>query len=316
MPGEANVPQWHLEVLDLSLTRKEINTDRFKDQTLQIFDGPTEALERERTQRPDLKWVADTSDKLYFRRMSRDQHKADVCLANTDTGEVKSLIEERMNTYVEVKPIRLVRNGEEIIFWSERDGWGHYYRFDGNGTLKNQITSGEYVTEDILGLDEKTGALTFSAEGREQGENPYFTHLYNVRLDGTGLKLLDPGNSSHAFAVADDGRYFVDNASSVNSAPRSILYDRAGAQTIDLATTDLSALMDSGFHMPEPFQVKADDGITDLYGVMYKPFDFDPNKRYPIIAFVYPGPQTESVTQTFSPNNANVALAQLRLHRS
>ncbi len=312
MPGEANVPQWHLESFDLaSQARKEINTDKFKDQTLQIFDAPTTALQREKDRRPDLQWVADTSDKLYFRRMSRDQHKADVCLANTDTGEVKNLIEERLNTYVEVKPIRLVRNGEEIIFWSERDGWGHYYRFDANGTLKNQITSGEYVTEDILGLDEKAGTMTFSGEGREKGENPYFEHLYSVKLDGSGLKLLDPGNSSHAFGVADDGHYFVDNASTVNSAPRSILYDRSGTEVSDLATTDLSALMDAGFHMPEPFQVKADDGITDLYGVMYKPFDFDTNKRYPIIAFVYPGPQTESVTQTFSPKNANVALAQL-----
>ena len=97
----------------------------------------------------------------------------------------------------------------------------------------------------------------------------------------------------------------------MSTAPRSLLYDRAGALDVDLETTDTSALMDAGFHMPESFEVKADDGLTDLYGVMYKPFDFDANKRYPIIAFVYPGPQTESVTQTFSPKNPNVALAQL-----
>ena len=134
----------------------------------------------------------------------------------------------------------------------------------------------------------KSRILTFSAEGHEQGENPYFTHLYSVKLDGTGLKLLDPGSSSHTVAIADDGKYFVDNASTVNSAPRSLLYSGAGPLDMDLETTDVSALMDAGFHMPDQFSVKADDGLTELYGVMYKPFDFDPMKKYPIIAFVSP----------------------------
>jgi len=311
MPGEANVPQSHLEVFDVVMpARKEIKVDRFKDQTLQIFDAPVTARQRER-QRTDAQWVSDSPEKLYFRRMSRDQHKVDVCIANAATGEVKNVIEERLNTYVETKPIRLINNGSEVLFWSERDGWGHYYLYGADGTLKSQVTTGEFVTEDIESIDEKTRTMTFSAEGREEGENPYFTHVYSVKLDGSGLKLLDPGNASHALAIADDGKYFVDNASAVNSSPRSLLYDHAGALTFDLETTDISALMDAGFKMPEPFQVKADDGLTDLYGVMYKPFDFDPAKRYPIIAFVYPGPQTESVTQTFSPKNANVALAQL-----
>ena len=312
MPGEANVPQSHLEAFDISGTpsRKEIKADAFKDQTLQIFDAPSTARQRERN-RSDAQWVADSNDKLYFRRLSRDQHKLDVCLANPATGEVKTVIEERLNTYIETHPLRLIANGDELLFWSERDGWGHYYLYGADGKVKNQVTSGEYVTEDIESIDEKSRTMIFAAEGHEEGENPYFTHVYSVKLDGSGLKLLDPGNSSHTIAIADDGKYLVDNASTVNSAPRSLLYERGGAQTLDLETTDLSALMDAGFKMPEPFQVKADDGLTDLYGVMYRPFDFDPNKRYPIIAFVYPGPQTESVTQTFSPKNANVALAQL-----
>jgi dipeptidyl-peptidase-4 len=312
MPGEANVPQSHLEVFDVSTspTRKELKVDRFKDQTLQIFNAPVTAAQRERN-RTDVQWVSDTPDKLYFRRLSRDQHKLDVCVANPATGEVKTVIEEHLNTYVETHPLRLVNNGDELLWWSERDGWGHYYLYGADGKVKNQITTGEYVTEDIESVDEKARTMIFSAEGREDGENPYFTHTYSVKFDGSGLKLLDPGNSSHTIAESDDGKYFVDNSSTVNSAPRSILYDRSGAPTLDLETTDLSALMDAGFKMPEPFQVKADDGLTDLYGVMYRPFDFDANKRYPIIAFVYPGPQTESVTQTFSPKNDNVALAQL-----
>ncbi len=311
MPGEVNVPQTHLEVFDpAARSRKEIKVERFKDQTLQIFDAPVTARQREK-QRMDSQWIADGSDKLYFGRTSRDLHKVDVCVANPITGDVKVALEERLNTYVDVKPLRLINNGDELLWWSERDGWGHYYLYDGNGNMKNQVTSGEFVTEDIESIDDKARTITFTAEGREQGENPYFTHLYSIKLDGSGLKLLDPGPATHAVAMADDGRYFVDNSSTVSTAPHSLLYDRAGAMDLDLETTDISALMDAGFHMPDQFEVKADDGLTDLYGVMYKPFDFDPNKKYPIIAFVYPGPQTESVTQTFSPRNQNVALAQL-----
>ncbi len=311
MPGEADVPQSHLEVFDIAAkSRTAVKADHFKDQTLQIFDAPVTARQRERN-RVESVWAADGSEKLYFRRMSRDQHKVDVCLANATTGDVKVVFEERLNTYVETKPLRLIDNGEAMLWWSERDGWGHYYLYDANGTLKNQVTKGEFVAEDIENVDEKARTMLFSAEGHEQGENPYFTHLYSVKLDGSGLKLLDPGASSHTVAISDDGKFFVDNASTVNSAPRSLLYSAAGPLDMDLETTDVSALMDAGFHMPDQFSVKADDGLTELYGVMYKPFDFDPMKKYPIIAFVYPGPQTESVTQTFSPNNSNVALAQL-----
>jgi dipeptidyl-peptidase-4 len=243
--------------------------------------------------------------------MSRDMHKVDVCVVDVATGEVKVLFEERLNTYIETKPLRLINKGQEMAWWSERDGWGHYYLYDANGTLENQIDSGEFVAEAIENIDDQARIMVFSAEGREAGENPYFTHTYSVKLDGSGLKLLDPGNFSHAAAIADDGKYLVDNSSRVDTAPHSVLYDRAGAMTLDLENTDVSALVEAGFKMPETFTVKADHGITDLFGVMYKPFDFDPNKKYPIIAFVYPGPQTESVTQTFTPRSPNVALSQL-----
>lgn len=311
MPGDVNVPQPHMEVFDLAAkSRKEMKIDRFKDQFARILTSPVTARQRER-QRTDPQWLAEGSGKLYFERQSRDLHKLDICVANPETGEVTTLIEDRMNTYIESKPLRLINNGEEMLYWSERDGWGHWYLYDGKGTMKNQITSGEFVTEAIDSIDEKARVITFTAEGREPGENPYFTHAYSIRMDGTGMKMLDPGDFSHAIAMADDGKYFVDNSSRVNTAPHSILYDRLGAQVLDLETTDISALVDTGFKMPEPFSVKADDGLTDLYGVMYKPFDFDPNKQYPIIAYVYPGPQTESVTQVFTPKSPNVGLAQL-----
>jgi dipeptidyl aminopeptidase/acylaminoacyl peptidase len=336
MPGEANQPQSAIEVFDLaSKTRVRVKTDRFKDQTVSIYTAAVTNLERERardiqvdrsgeqdqqqqqqggapqTAGVEPKWLSDTGDKLYFNRTSRDMHRVDVCVADTTTGEVKTLIEERLNTYIEFKPLWLINNGQELVHWSERDGWGHYYLFDANGAVKNQITSGEFYADSVESIDEKTRTLYLMANGREANEDPYFEHAYRIGLDGNGMKLLDPGDASHAISMSDSGKYFVNNSSRVNTAPESVLYDQLGTKLMPLENTDLSAMMESGFKFPEPFKVKADDGITDLFGVMYKPFDFDPNKKYPIIAYVYPGPQTESVTKTFTPRNDRITLAQL-----
>ncbi len=334
MPGEAEQPQAHVEVFDLaSKARVKVKSEQFKDQQVGIYTAPITERERERARFIQVdrsgdqdqqqqqgggpqfsgvepKWLADGSDKLYFNRTSRDLKKIDVCVADTATGEVKTLIQERLNTYVELKPLWLVNNGQELVHWSERDGWGHYYLFDAGGALKNQITSGEFYSDTVEGIDEKTRTLYFNANGREQNEDPYYSHLYSVSLNGGNPKLLNPGDGSHAVASADSLKYLIDNSSRVNCAPESVLYDQLGAKLMPLETTDLSAMNEAGFKFPEPFKVKADDGITDLYGVMYKPFDFDANKKYPIIAYVYPGPQTESVTKTFTPRNDRVTLAQ------
>ncbi len=312
MPGEENQPQPEILVFDLGTKAKvKIKADKFKDPTYNIFTATRTALDREREFPPPAQWIADTSDKLYFGRQTRDLHGYEVCLADTATGEVKVLIEERLNTYVDVMDLELLGGGREIVWWSERDGWGHYYLYDGEGKLKTQLTSGEFVGQGIEKVDEKARVLYFAACGREAGEDPYYTHLYRVNLDGTGLKQLDKGNASHNADMNDGARWFVDNYSRVDQAPKSELRDAAGNLVLELEATDVSALLAAGFKYPEPFQVKADDGVTDLYGVIYKPFDFDADAKYPIIANVYPGPQTESVSKTFVPRNANVALAQL-----
>ncbi len=311
MPGEANGPLPHLEIFDVAAkNRVLVKADSFKDQTLMVEVERASAHAREH-EKAEPVWAAPGSAKMYFQRTSRDMHRVDVCIADTTTGEAKPIIQERMNVYVETKPLKVINNGTELIHWSERDGWGHYYLYAADGTLKNAITKGEFVTEEIIGVDEKARALFINAEGREDGEDPYYTHSYRANLDGSGTKLLDPGNESHTANMSDSGRFFVDNGSRVNTAPKAALYDNMGARVLDLETVDLAPMLDAGFKFPEPFQVKADDGVTDLYGVMYKPFDFDPSKKYPIVAYVYPGPQTESVTKTFSPKNQNVVLAQL-----
>jgi dipeptidyl aminopeptidase/acylaminoacyl peptidase len=322
MPGEEHTPQSEMFVFDIGKrSRVKINADRFKDQTVSIATMPQRAVagggrgggggaQPAQPPRP-AQWLSDSPDKLYFTRLSRDMHRLDVCVADAASGDVKPLVEERLNTYIETKPLRLASAGTELIFWSERDGWGHFYLYDAStGALKNRITEGEYVTTGIEGIDEKMRTMYFSAAGREKGEDPYYTHLYRVGLDGTGLKLLNAGDASHAVSVSESNRYFVDNASRVNGAPESVLYDTLGIVVTKLETPDLRPLMDAGFKFPEPFLVKADDGVTDLFGVMYKPFDFDPARKYPIIAYVYPGPQTESVTKTFNPRSNNIALAQ------
>jgi len=314
MPGDPDYPQAHLEVFEVaSKARLDMKVDLsgFKDQRVRIESDRASNYDREH-EKGENTWAGTAgSDKLYFTRLSRDEHRLDLCVADTATGEVKPVVPERMNVYIEEKPVRFLGGGSELLWWSERDGWGHYYLYSADGTLKNQVDNGEFVAEDISYIDEKARQIYMTASGREDGENPYFMHNYRVNLDGSGIKLLDPGDASHAVVVADNGKYFVDNSSRVNTVPQSILYDSQGAADMPLEKVDVGALMAAGYKFPEPFTVKADDGITDIYGVMYKPFDFDPNRKYPIIEYVYPGPQTESVTQTFSPRQANVALANL-----
>ncbi|HKW88089.1 MAG TPA: DPP IV N-terminal domain-containing protein [Candidatus Acidoferrales bacterium] len=325
MPDEENVPQEEIQVFDVASKQHVlIQTAGFKDQTLTIATDRILARDRKRYMQQSERtreggfgpfmngpWLADTSDKLYYLRTSRDVHRVDVCVADTSSGASKTLIEERSNVFLDTRPLRQLDNGKELIWWSERDGWAHSYLFDGDGKLKNQITSGEFMSDQILSIDSKLRVMYFTANGREQSEDPYYDHLYRVNLDGTGLKLLTPGNFDHAASASDDGKYFLDTFSRVDTPPKSVLYDAEGTQLASLETADVSRLLGVGFKYPEVFHVKAADGITDLYGVMYKPFDFEPSRKYPVIEYVYPGPQTESVTKTFSPKNIDVPLAQL-----
>jgi dipeptidyl aminopeptidase/acylaminoacyl peptidase len=324
MPGEEHVPQNEMHVFDVAKKAGiRLKAEQFTDQSVSIATKPRPAGQgggrggggrggaAQGPPPPPAEFLSDAPDKIYFTRLSRDMHRLDVCVADASTGEVRTLIEERLNTYIESKPLRLVNNQTELIFWSERDGWGHFYLYDAEtGVLKNRITEGEFVTTAVENVDEKARALYITAAGREKGEDPYYTHLYRVGFDGAGLKLLNPGDASHSASVSESGRYFVNNSSRIDAAPDSALYDTLGNVVAKLETPDLSALMEMGFKYPEPFTVKADDGVTDLYGVMYKPFDFDPKRKYPVIAYVYPGPQTESVTKTFNPRSNNISLAQ------
>jgi dipeptidyl aminopeptidase/acylaminoacyl peptidase len=299
MPGEKEQPSEDLLLFYLTdKSHKQLSIGAFKDQAISIWSAPALLSNRDDDFRP-LLWLGNKTS-FYFTRTSRDLKKIDVCTVDVTSGTIKPLIQESLNTYVEVRRLGLVNGGKELIEWSERDGWAHFYLYDENGKLKNQITSGAFHCEDIVGIDEKKRILYFSANGKEANEDPYYLHLYKVNFDGTGLKLLNPGEFDHAMSMNDNQQYYVDNFSRVNTTPKSVLFNSEGKKIMDLETADLSSLMATGYKFPQPFKVKADDGITDIYGVMYKPFDFDSTKKYPVIEYVYPGPQTEEVYKSFS----------------
>ena len=298
MPGEKEAPQRELMVFEMASKKMtKINTSLFKDQEISVWAANADKRNRDDEFRPMI-WLGDNT-RFYFSRTSRDLKKIDVCALDLTTQHVTVLVEERLNTYVEIRKPYFFNNGKEFIHWSERDGWAHLYHYDVSGKLKSQITSGPWHVEDIESVDEKTRTVYFTANGKEADEDPYYLHLYKAGLDGSGTKLLNAGDFDHAVSLDESKRFFVDNHSRVNTIPVSVLYDANGKKIMDLEKADLASLLQAGYKFPQPFTAKADDGITDLYGVIYKPFDFDSTKKYPIIAYVYPGPQTESVNKAF-----------------
>jgi dipeptidyl-peptidase-4 len=283
----------------INKTKRIINTSAYKNQDMIMYQKTRSNSEANQRIRPVI-WMG-TNDRFYFKRTSRDWKRMDICAVDINGADVaKAIIEERNNTYVDQINIEVINNGNEIIHWSERDGWAHYYLYDKDGKLKNQITSGEFRSDSILKVDEKNRVLYFYAEGVEAGQDPFYRHACKANLDGTGFTVLNPGNVMTAVDMSDDAKYFVSTGSRVNLAPQSVLYDNLGRKTMELETADLQQLMEAGYKFPQPIKVKAADGITDLYGVMYKPYDFDSTKSYPIIVYVYPGPQRELVPRTFA----------------
>ena len=309
MPGEENVTQSELLIYDLAARNMvQVEDDPWKDQMMSVttdrqFVYPDSDEPRQQV------WLSDNSDELWFTRTSRDRKRTDVMIANAATGEVQTIIEDRLNTYMETRNVEKLDNGD-LLWWSERDGWAHIYRYGSDGTLKNRVTEGPWHVDGIAGVDNERGYVFVLGQGHESGEDPYYQHLYRVNLDGSGLTLLNPGDFDHRVTMGESSRFFVESYSRVNTTPASALFSASGEKILDLETADFSALTEAGYEFPELFKAEADDGVTDMYGVMYKPYDFDPSKKYPIVAYVYPGPQTESVSKFFSTNASEQALAQ------
>ena len=309
MPGEPG-PQEELYVFDMTDgSSKRYHTNAWKDQELSIETRPRKSTERYDKYRSRV-WLGDNNG-FYANRVSRDIKKIDYVYIPLDSDSTRTIISERMNSFIEGRDLRLIKDGTQIIEWSERNGWANLYLYNTDGTLIRNLTEGAYHVSDIVKVNEKENYVVFTACGVEKGENPYNEHTYRVGLSGGPIRRLDMDDMDVKASGSDDGRYYVINYSRVDAAPKSALIDGNGKFTL-LEEADLSLLYDAGYKMPERFTVKAADGVTDLYGAIYKPFNFDPEKKYPIIEYVYPGPQVEANNISWSSNMLRIdRLAQI-----
>lgn len=292
MPGEPG-PKGHLYVFSTSdWTSRQVKINAFKDQDL-IMQPDVRTTDDQFDEFYSSRWLGDDNG-FYLTRMSRDLKRMDICYVGVDSDSTRTVISERMNTYVESRQTRLLDDGRKLIHWSERNGWANLYLYNADGTLIRNLTEGAYHVDDVLAVNEKEGYVLFRACGKEKGENPYQMHVYRVSLQGGEPKMLDIPDMNIDAIASDDGKYFIANYSRVDYKPASALFDAAGKKVCDLGEADFSLLFAAGYKFPERFKVKAADGITDLYGAIYKPFDFDSTKVYPICDYVYPGPQVEA----------------------
>ncbi|MEO6915999.1 MAG: DPP IV N-terminal domain-containing protein [Chitinophagaceae bacterium] len=265
----------------------------------------------------DLEWKPDGSQ-IAFVTTTRDHKQPTFWLADAGTGEIREVFTEAVTTQFESGRgsynWRYLSATNEIIWYSERDNWGHLYLYDAiTGKLKNKITTGEYVVASLLKVDEKARTLLFYAKGREKGFNPYFNVLYKSSFDGKKLTVLTPDDGNHSASFSPSYKYFVDTYSKQDMPPIITVRNTDGKLMTPLEKADISRLLATGWKMPTPIVVKARDGKIDLYGIMFKPTNLDPNKKYPIINYIYPGPQGGSVSNWgFSASTGDCnALAEL-----
>ena len=266
----------------------------------------------------DVQWYPDGSH-VAFVSSSRDHKSAWVRVADAATGAVRTLFEEKSATQVGDASLpenlwRVLPSSNELIWWSEREGWVQLYLHDlTTGALKQRITSGDGNVADVLRVDEKARAIWFMSNGKEAGRDPYFQHLYRVGFDGKAQTLLTPENANHTVTLSPDGKYFVDSYSTPDTPPVTVLRDARGRLMQTLEKADVSRLVASGWKPPTPVRTKARDGTTDIYGLMFTPSTLDSARKYPIINYIYPGPQSGSVgTRSFGPSRGDhQALAEL-----
>ena len=297
MPGEKDLCQYELWIIDIEKkTANRVSADKWTDQYIQVLQP------------------GEKGDKLFFQRFKRTWDEVDICVVNTETLEVKELIHEVDKPYRDyhMQNTVILNDGKDILFRSERTGWGHYYHYDGEGRLKNVITSGPWVAGQVAAIDTVGRAIYLYGFGREKGVDPYYYMLYKASIDKEGVTLLTPENAQHGASFLSSKRYFVDTYSRVDMEPKIVLKNNQGKVIMELAKPDTRRLKELGWRAPERFTVKAADGLTDIYGIMWKPADFDPNKKYPIISSVYPGPFFEYVNTSFRVDDSyNMRLAQL-----
>jgi dipeptidyl-peptidase 4 len=268
----------------------------------------------------DVEWYPDGSH-VAFVSVSRDAREVALRVANAATGAVRTVLTETSPTQFQAGFVgvgrenwRLLPASNEVLWWSQRDDWGHLYLYDlRTGALKRQVTRGAWNVTDVVDIDPADRAIWVTGVGRERDRHPYFRHLYRVGLDRGEPRLLTPEDADHVVALAPDRRHFVNTYSTSRTPPVTVLRDRNGRVTMRLEEGDISRLQAAGWQPPEMITVKARDGQTDLYGLMFTPTRLDPTRRYPIVNYIYPGPWGSSVANwSFTPAHADhQALAEL-----
>ncbi len=293
-PGDPHVPGYEPVIIDLQ--SHAITPLKFRSQPeVSLMDNDQNLLQ----------WWDETGKIMYSLFVERGEKTLRLLAADPYSGKVREIMNETGSSYIEssleyegTPNIRILANGD-IIWFSEQDGWGHLYRYDANGSLKNQVTKGSWVVRKILAVDEKNGHIYFTAGGREGG-NPYYQYLYRVQFDGNDLKLLTPGQADHAISLSPDLTCFIDAYSRADLPTTTVLRSMDGAILMHLTTADDSDLRRKGWSPAERFTVTARDEKTYLYGLMFRPTNFDSTKKYPVIDVVYPGPY-KIVTETAYP---------------
>ena len=247
-------------------------------------------------------WWSNDSQRVYFLDQPRDFKALRLVEADAASGAARVVLEETSdrpvdaNLYIFGTPnVRVLSTGE-VVWFSERDGWGHLYLYDGaTGRLKHRITGGEWVVREIVHIDETERTVFFTGGGKEHGRNPYYRHLYRASLDGSEPALLTPEDAEHDVCVSPDGQRFTDVYSRVDLPPRAVLRDAHGGLVSEFERADVSALKAAGWTPPETFSVAGADDETEIHGVMYLPSNFDANASYPVIDSIYPGTAASKV---------------------
>lgn len=287
LPGDPVMAMLHRVVID---------TDTGKVTRLQMEPDFHRATLGDNISMNDYNWSPDGS-RLALASVSRDHKQVWLRVADTATGAVRTVFDEKAATQFESRTgWRVLWNTNEVIWHSERDNWGQLYLYDlQTGKLKNQITTGEGPVMQIARVDETSRTLWFGANGREKGQDPYFLHFYRTGLDGKGVVSLTPDDGTHTIQLSPSGRFIVDTYSKPDVPPVVTLRDAgSGALVLPLEKADISKLLATGWKPPIPITMTAHDGKTDIHGLLFRPTNFDASKRYPIVNNVYPGPQTGS----------------------
>ena len=305
MPGEPG-PVPYLYVMDTEGNKQAVKIIAFKDQDFNILDAPRTQKDAYKEFRGS-KWMGDEKH-FWVTRLSRDLKRLDLCRVDVGADSTKTVVTERMNTYVESRSPRFLPDGS-FVWWSERNGWANLYLYGPDGTLKRNLTEGAFHVEDVLAVGD--GYVLVSACGVNKTENPYQMHTFRVPLAGGAMQQLDMDDMDVKAVAPDDAKYFIANYSRVDCKPASALVSALGKRT-ELEEADFSQLLAAGYKFPERFVVKAADGITDLHGAIYKPFDFDSTKVYALADYVYPGPQVEANNVSWSSGMTRIdRLAQI-----